>query len=112
MPDPVSMEDFFDKAKSLAPSCACCTALSSDPLTMLSDQAVAMETSLQTSLALKVPPYCSPSTPGLTRWAELHVLQEGAASKAEMLLSSYLKTAEVLASLAVYLDQMQSWVPG
>lgn len=52
------MEDFlFDKAKSLAPSCACCAALSSDLFKMLIDQAVAMETSLQTLLALKVPPY-------------------------------------------------------
>lgn len=112
MPDPASMEDiFFDKAKSLAPSCACCNALSSDLLKMLSDQAAAMETSSQTSMALKVPPYCSPSSPWAHQWAELHVLQERAASKAEMLLSSYLKTAEVLASLAVHLDQMQSWVP-
>lgn len=82
---------------------------------MLTDQAEAVGTSLQTSLALKVPPCSSPfclqplSSRRVGDGAKLHVLLAGAASRAEMPFSSYLKRAEVLAGLAISLEQMQSW---
>lgn len=67
------------------------------------------------SLALEVPPCSSPfclqplSSRRVGDTAKLHGLLAGAALRAETPFSSYLKRAEVLAGLAVSLEQMQSW---